>query len=93
MDALIDRGLSGSSITRIFGTVRSIANFAASEMDISMTNPFGGFYFDRQAEVKEREPLPSKVVRAVQGECLAEASKARLHHSQGSDADCRERFA
>ena len=28
-DALIERGLSGSSITRIFGSVRSVTNFAA----------------------------------------------------------------
>ncbi len=58
-DALIERGLSGSSITRIFGTVRSVTNFAASETGISITNPFGGVYFDRQAGVQEREPLPA----------------------------------
>ena len=68
-DALIDRGLSGSSITRILGTIRSVTNFAASEMGISFTNPFGGVYFDRQAGVQEREPLPSGAVRAVQLEC------------------------
>ncbi|WP_232897163.1 DUF6538 domain-containing protein [Pontibaca salina] len=30
-DVLIARGLAGSSITRIFGTVRAVTNFAASE--------------------------------------------------------------
>lgn len=69
-DALIERGLSGSSITRIFGTVRSVTNFAASEMGVSFTNPFGGVYSDRQAGVQEREPLPADAVRAVQRECL-----------------------
>ncbi len=68
-DALIERGLSGSSITRIFGTVRSVTNFAASEIGISFTNPFGGVYFDRQAGVQEREPLSTDAVRAVQWEC------------------------
>jgi hypothetical protein len=68
-DALIERGLSGSSITRIFGTVRSVTNFTASEMGISITNPFGGVYFDRQAGVQERQPLPVEVVQKVQEEC------------------------
>ncbi len=69
-DELIARGLSGSSITRIFGTVRSVTNFAASELGVSYTNPFGGVYFDRQAGVQERQPLPAEAVRAVQRECL-----------------------
>jgi len=68
-DELMDRGLSGSSITRIFGTVRAVTNFAASEMGISITNPFGGVYFDRQAGVQERVPLPTDVLRDVQREC------------------------
>jgi len=68
-DTLIDRGLSGSSITRILGTVRSVTNFAASEMGISITNPFGGVYLDRQAGVQDRAPLPADVLRDVQGEC------------------------
>lgn len=68
-DALIERGLSGSSITRIFGTVRAVTNFAANEMGVSFTNPFGGVYFDRQAGVREREPLPVDAVRFVQRKC------------------------
>ncbi len=69
-DALIDRGLSGSSITRVFGTVRSVTNFAASEIGVSISNPFGGVYFDRQAGVQEREPMPIGTIQAVQNECL-----------------------
>lgn len=68
-DKLIERGLSGSSITRIFGSVRSVTSFAASEMGISINNPFGGVYFDRQAGVQERMPLPVEAVIAVQSEC------------------------
>lgn len=68
-DMLIERGLSGSSITRILGTVRSVTNFAASEMGMSFNNPFGGVYFDRQAGVKERDPVPIEVILKVQKEC------------------------
>lgn len=69
-DALIDRGLTGSSITRIFGTVRSVVNFAASEVGIAVTNPFKGVYYDRQSGVKERAPLPEGVLHSVQSECI-----------------------
>jgi hypothetical protein len=70
-DALIKRGLSGSSITRIFGTVRSVTNFAASEAGVSFNNPFSGVYFDRQAGVQEREPLVGEVIDTVQAECVS----------------------
>lgn len=69
-DALIDRGLTGSSITRIFGTVRSVMNFAASEVGIEMTNPFSGVYYDRQSGVAKREPLHDDELRAIQRECI-----------------------
>ncbi len=39
-DSLIKRGLAGSSMTRVFGTVRSIINFAASEIGVDLNNPF-----------------------------------------------------
>jgi integrase len=69
-DALMKRGLTGSSITRIFGTVRSVVNFAASEVGVTMTNPFTGVYYDRQSGVKDRAPVPIDVLRCVQQECM-----------------------
>ncbi len=35
-DGLVERGLVGSSITRVFGTVRAVVNFAISEQGLSM---------------------------------------------------------
>ncbi len=54
-DALIARGMAGSSITRIFGTVRSVITFAASEEGVDLTNPFGKVHYDRQAGVSDRQ--------------------------------------
>lgn len=68
-DDLIKRKLTGSSITRVFGTVRSIINFAASEIGIEITNPFGKVYYDRTAGVEDREPIPLDAIRTLQGEC------------------------
>ena len=65
-DALIERGLAGSSITRVFGTVRSVINFAASETGVTLNNPFTGVYYDRQSGVKDRAPLPIDTIREVQ---------------------------
>jgi len=68
-DDLIKRGLAGSSITRVFGTVRSVINFAASEIGIDLTNPFGRVYYDRTAGVEDRAPLPLDAIRTLQAEC------------------------
>ncbi len=68
-DALIARGMAGSSITRVFGTVRSVVNFAASEDGITINNPFGGVYYDRSAGVENRLPIPTAELRAIQAEC------------------------
>lgn len=69
-DAMIERGLAGSSITRIFGTVRAVLNFTASEVGITMNNPFNSVYYDRQSGVKDRVPLPIDALRSVQQECM-----------------------
>ena len=68
-DDLLKRGLTGSSINRIFGTVRSVMNFAASEIGIDFSNPFGKVYYDRNAGVEERVPLPIDVIRSLQKDC------------------------
>ena len=69
-DALVKRGMAGSSITRIFGTVRSVINFASSEEGIDFNNPFGNVYFDRSAGVGERMPISVEDIRRVQRECI-----------------------
>ncbi|OWY01060.1 integrase [Thioclava sp. F1Mire-8] len=68
-DDLIQRGLTGSSITRVFGTVRAVVNFAASEAGIDFSNPFGRVYYDRTAGVEGRTSLPLDAVRCIQKQC------------------------
>lgn len=68
-DDLLKRGLTGSSITRVFGTVRSVINFAASECGVEFRNPFGKVYYDRNAGVEERVPIPADVIRRLQQDC------------------------
>lgn len=68
-DALVARGLAGSSMTRVFGTVRAVTNFAASEQGLSMTNPFAGVYYDRSAGVSDPNSIPVEAIRVIQGKC------------------------
>lgn len=65
-DALIARGLAGSSMTRVFGTVRAVTNFAASEQGITLNNPFTCVYYDRDAGVSDRAPFSIENLKAVQ---------------------------
>ena len=59
-DSLLKRGLSGSSISRIFNSILSVTNFGASEYGISFVNPFSGVFYDRKAGVLERPPVPKE---------------------------------
>lgn len=68
-DALIARGLAGSSMTRVFGTVRAVINFAASEQGLSLNNPFSGVYYDRSAGVSDRSSVPLDALTTVQAKC------------------------
>ncbi|CUH85806.1 DUF6538 domain-containing protein [Thalassovita mediterranea] len=68
-DSLIKRGLAGSSMTRVFGTVRSVFNFASAEVGLDIPNPFSKVYYDRNSGVEEREPLTLEAIRILQNEC------------------------
>jgi integrase len=68
-DTLIARGLAGSSLTRVFGTVRAVTNFAASEQGLTLNNPFAGVYYDRDAGVSDRNAVPIDALRLIQRRC------------------------
>ena len=70
-DNLIAKGLRGSSITRIFGTVRAVFNFAVAEAGIETSSPFANVYYDRSAGVSERLPIPESSIRTIQEQCYS----------------------
>lgn len=88
-DTLVERGLAGSSITRIFGTVRAVTNFAASELGLTLTNPFNGVYYDREAGVSDRNPIPSGSLRRIQSECKSLDDEMRWLVALVSDTGMR----
>lgn len=66
---LMSRNLTGSTSTRIFGSLRAVINFASRESGIQMQNPFTGAYLDRSAGVSERKPIPADTIAVIQNEC------------------------
>lgn len=68
-DWLVDRGLTGSSVTRNFSYLKAIINFARSELALEINNPFVGVYHDRSKGVVTRQPIPVKDIRVVQQQC------------------------
>ncbi|MFT4715369.1 MAG: integrase [Paracoccaceae bacterium] len=88
-DALIRRGLAGSSITRVFGTVRAVTNFAASEQGLTLLNPFAGVYYDREAGVFDRLSMPSDALASVQKVCRNMDDDMRWLVSMVSDTGMR----
>ena len=65
----MDRGLTGSSITRNFSYVKAVINFAVSEYALDVRNPFVGVYHDRAAGVLVRKPIPNDAIRKIQTAC------------------------
>ena len=68
-DNLFERGLAGSSVVRIFNTIKAIFNFVCIEKGIEIPNPFIGLYIDRGRGVTVRKPIPIANIRLIQSEC------------------------
>ena len=68
-DWLVDRGLSGSSVTRNFSYIKAVFNFAVSEYALDLKNPFIGVYHDRSSGVIKRKPIPISDLLIIQAEC------------------------
>ena len=69
-DRLVGSGLAGSSVSRLFTTVKSIFNFACMETGLELKNPFTGLYLDRERGVSARKPIPAPVIKRVRAECV-----------------------
>jgi len=68
-DFLFERGMSSSSVKRVFSSVRAIMNLAIKEHGLAMTNVFNGTFIPEDNKRKERLPVPDDVIRKIQDEC------------------------
>ena len=85
---LIDRGLTISSISRIFGTVRAVINLTIQEHGLDCRNAFANIYMPRQTEDK-RQPIPKHEIIQIQKTCLEIGDERRLVIALISDTGMR----
>jgi integrase len=87
-DWLIDRGLTISSISRIFGTIRAVINLTIQEHGLDCRNAFANIYLPKKAEEK-RKPIPKYEIMQIQKACLKVADERRLVIALISDTGMR----
>ncbi|MDB2529377.1 tyrosine-type recombinase/integrase [Paracoccaceae bacterium] len=87
-DWLIDRGLTTSSISRIFGTIRAVINLTIQEHGLDCRNAFANIYLPKKAEEK-RKPIPKHEIIQIQKTCLALADERTLVIALISDTGMR----
>ena len=68
-DHLLAKGLSSSSVRRVFSTVKAVINLCISEHGLKISNPFGGVYIPEDDLETKRRPIPLEDIRSVQAEC------------------------
>ena len=88
-DFLFDRGMSSSSVKRVFSSVRAIMNLAIKEHGLAMTNVFNGTFIPEDNKSKERLPVPNDVIRRIQGECRSHNDEPRWLIALISDTGMR----
>ncbi|MDG1902074.1 MAG: tyrosine-type recombinase/integrase [Bacteroidales bacterium] len=68
-DFLFNKGLSASSVRRIFSSISAVFNISINEVGINMLNPFSGTYIPDDNKTKIRLPIPIENIRSIQAEC------------------------
>ena len=70
-DYLFGRGMSSSSVKRVFSSVRAVINLAIREYGLSVTNVFSGTFIPDDEVKKKRLPVPAPDLVKIQQECMA----------------------
>lgn len=69
-DFLKGKCLAGSSINRIFGTIKAIVNFTINEAGLDISNPFQGVYIASYEGTVDRRPFSEAELRRLQALCF-----------------------
>ena len=69
-DHLFERGMSSSSVKRVFSSVRAVINLAIREHGLSVTNVFSGTFIPDDEVKKKRLPIPAPDLVKIQQECM-----------------------
>jgi site-specific recombinase XerC len=63
------RGLSNTSLVRIFGVVKAVVNFCIKEQGLDCKNAFSGVYLPAESN-KKRMPIKNGKLKDLQKECF-----------------------
>ena len=69
-DYLLDRGMSSSSVKRVFSSVRAVINLAIREQGLAINNVFSGTFIPEDKAKTLRLPIPADVLLTIQHECV-----------------------
>lgn len=69
-DYLFERGMSSSTVKRVFSSVRAVINLAIREHGLSVTNVFSGTFIPDDEVKKKRLPIPADALLNIQRECM-----------------------
>ena len=87
-DWLTKRGLTSSSISRIFGAIRAVINLTIQEHGLACRNAIANIYLPKKEEEK-RKPIPKHEILQIQKTCLELADERRLVIALISDTGMR----
>jgi len=68
-DSLFERGISSSSVKRVFSSVSAIVNLAIGEHGLAIENIFSGTFIPDVGNKKQRIPIPNDLLTQLQSEC------------------------
>ena len=68
-DYLFTRGMSSSSVKKVFSSVKSIVNLAIREQGLTVTNVFSGTFIPDDGAKQRRNPIPTEALQRVQRDC------------------------
>lgn len=64
-DYLFDRGMSSSSVKRVFSAVRAVINLVIREQGLSINNVFSGTFIPDNEAKTQRLPIKTDVLLAI----------------------------
>ena len=67
---LTSKGLSTSSLQRIFSGIKAIISFAILEQGLDCSNPFTRVYIPTNNDVKKRHAIHAKNIERIQSKCI-----------------------
>ena len=88
-DYLFARGMSSSSVKRVFSSVKSIVNLAIREQGLTVTNVFSGTFIPDDGVKQLRNPIPAEALQRVQLDCQNLDDEARWLITLISDTGMR----